>query len=137
MLPTPNPSVSMATVSTLGQHLQPLSELVPSKLTKIGTARVSTSAECLEALEEKRRKKEQEARDKEARKIERAQKKVEREESAKKKKEEREKRMELAKKKKEEKERLAREKREAATIKKRKNGTSKIPPQHLFFRVHY
>lgn len=56
---------------------------------KTGQARVLTSNECIEMLNEKKRKKEQEAIEKEERKKERDRKKLEREELVKKKKEER------------------------------------------------
>ena len=73
--------------SSLSNYLQPIA--TQEKTTKTGTARVLTSAECMEILDEKQRKKEQEAKEKEERKRERERKKIEREELAKKKNEER------------------------------------------------
>lgn len=75
-------------VSPLGKHLKPV-PVEGAKATKTGHARVLTSAECLEVLEEKKRKKEQEAEEKEERKKERERKKAEREELLEKKKKER------------------------------------------------
>lgn len=85
--------------SLLGKHLTPVPVQKPSKT---GQARVLTSAECIELLEEKRRKKEQEAEEKEARKKERERKKAEREELQRKKKELQQQRKEAALKKKSE-----------------------------------
>lgn len=73
--------------SPLSKHLDVIPR--PEKGTKTGTARVLTSAEWLEITEEKQRKKEQEAIQKEERKRERERKKIEREQLAQKRKEER------------------------------------------------
>ena len=120
-------SSSIVSTSILSKHLQPLSELQQSKVSKTGTARVLTSTECLEALEEKRKKKAELEQEKEARKVERERKKKEREDEAKRKKEQRKEREELAKKKREEKakekERRAQEKRETAAAKRGKKSS--------------
>lgn len=103
--------------SPLGKHLKPV-PVQGAKATKTGHARVLTSAECMELLEEKRRKKEQEAEEKEERKRERERKKAERAELLEKKKKERlecqEQRKEAALKKKQ----AAAAKKQAAAAKK-------------------
>ena len=71
--------------SPLSKYLQP----IPQKSTgKLGHARVLTSNECLQLLEEKKRKREREVEEKEERRNERERRKIEREKLQKKKKEE-------------------------------------------------
>ena len=126
-----NVSLSCDKTSAVTKHLRPLSELQPKVPPKTGAARVLTSAECLAALEEKRRKKEAEIEQKEKNKQERLRKKQEREEVAKKKKAENEakkrERQEAARLKKEEleKKRAERERRKQENAsKKAKQSTS-------------
>ena len=81
-LPGSTPKSSSILNSPLSKHLEPIETPVKPKT---GRARVLTSMECIELLEEKKRKKEQEASEKEERKKERERKKLEREELARKK----------------------------------------------------
>ena len=81
----PSSSTPKSSVTILSKHLSPVA--VPVKEVKTGKARVLTSRECIEMLDEKRRKKEREATEKEERKKERERKKTEKEELARRKKE--------------------------------------------------
>ena len=104
----------------VAKNVSPLSKYLPAAVpqepkTKTGHARVLTSNDCIEMLEEKKRKKEQEAKEKEERKVARERQKIAREQLLQKKKEERLKRQEAALKKKQE---VAAKKAAAAAKKK-------------------
>ena len=99
------PIVNLMSNTPVAKNVSPLSKYLPAAVpqepkTKTGHARVLTSNDCIEMLEEKKRKKEQEAKEKEERKVARERQKIAREQLLQKKKEERLQRQEAALKKK-------------------------------------
>ena len=87
----------MSSNTPVAKKVSPLSKYLPNIVlqepkTKPGHARVLTSSECMEMLEEKKRKKEEEAKEKEERKVKRERAKILKEQELQKKKEERMKR---------------------------------------------
>ena len=113
---------SISPWSAITKHIQPVS-LFQTGAQKTGKARVLTSSECLDMLEEKKRKKELELIEKENKKRIREEKKKERELLQKKKKEEQEKKKAAREKKKEEQEELR--KRRKAEKEKRKSAPAR------------